>query len=226
MKGSRHRSSAASLLDSIGHRSGEFDLALGEDLEGLHHLLEHAPGTAEVHHEGGGVGRLEGVADPRDRMVRRDRRLVDQLDGDVLDRQHPRRGVLGGEGVGADLGVGTGQGACSADLPVLGGPIRATWAAPSGRMTVGGPPLRPGLLGGGELLGQVLDAGLDVGPQVLGPLVLGDGAQHLLETVEAFAWIGGVPVGGLGGLVLGGQVCRHVVDPMLPESAAAWRQTR
>jgi hypothetical protein len=60
-----------------------------------------------------------------------------------------------------------------------------------------------------ELLAKVLDAGLDVGLQVLGSLVLGNRAQHLAQPLEALARLARAAEARLGGLVLGGEVGWH-----------------
>jgi hypothetical protein len=100
--------------------------------------------------------------------------------------------------------------ACRADFPEFGGPSSATWPAPSRRTTVGGPVLAPPLPGRGELLGEVLDAGLDVAPEMLGAPVLGDRAEHLPRPAEPVLEGAGLAELGLRGLVLGREIGRHL----------------
>ena len=60
-----------------------------------------------------------------------------------------------------------------------------------------------------EFLGKVLDAGLDVRLEVLGPFVLGDGAQHLPQPIEALPRVARLAEGGLSGLVFGREIRGH-----------------
>src|SRR5438046_2744675 len=60
-----------------------------------------------------------------------------------------------------------------------------------------------------ELVGEILDARLDVGLQVFGALVLGNRAQHLAQPFETLARLTRFAKGGLGGLVLGAEVGGH-----------------
>ena len=61
----------------------------------------------------------------------------------------------------------------------------------------------PALLRAREFLRQLLDAGLDVGLQMIRSLVLGNGPQHLLEAGQAVLRLTRVAVSLLGFLVFG-----------------------
>ena len=71
------------------------------------------------------------------------------------------------------------------------------------------PAARPAPLGPLELLGPLLDPPLDVALEVVGPLVLGDHAQHLPEALEPLARVARLAERGLRGPVLGRQVGGH-----------------
>jgi hypothetical protein len=69
-----------------------------------------------------------------------------------------------------------------------------------------------------EFLGQLLDARLDVGLQMVGALVLGDGAQHLFQADQAVLWVARVSISLLGFFVLGRDVSRHTGGFYLTQS--------
>src|SRR5438552_14851002 len=77
-------------------------------------------------------------------------------------------------------------------------------------------PARSGALRSFELLGEILDARLDVGLQVFGALVLGNRAQHVAQPFETLARLTRLAKGGLRGLVLGAEVGRHRKKPLNP----------
>ena len=54
-----------------------------------------------------------------------------------------------------------------------------------------------------EFFRKFLDAGLYIRLEVLGPLVLGDYAQHLPQPLEALPRVAGLAEGGLRGFVFG-----------------------
>jgi hypothetical protein len=66
------------------------------------------------------------------------------------------------------------------------------------------------LFGTSEFLGQLLDARLYVGLQVVRALVLGDGAQHLLQADQALLRLARVAIRLLGFLVFGRDVGGHM----------------
>jgi hypothetical protein len=61
--------------------------------------LFDAGGLGEIDHQQRGVRALQRRLQPRHRMLRGDRRQVDELEVDVLVRHHPRLGKLRGERV-------------------------------------------------------------------------------------------------------------------------------
>src|SRR5947208_17565 len=64
-----------------------------------------------------------------------------------------------------------------------------------------------------ELLGEILDARLDVGLQAFGALVLGNRAQHLAQPFETLARLSRLAKGSLRGFVLGAEVGGHCKKP-------------
>ncbi len=174
------------------------------------HLLD-AGRLPQVDDQQAGLRRLQRVADPRHGVVGGQRRQVDQLKVNVLVREHAGLRVLCREGIGPDARMGAGEAMVQrrlahvgrADDGHLGGAFRADdqrWAAARGA-----------LARAAELLGELLDAGLDVRLQVLGALVLGNRAQHLPQAAQALRGVTGSAESRLGTLVLGTQVGRHGV---------------
>ena len=128
---------------------------------------------------------------------------------DVLVRHHARLGMLGGEGIGGDVRAGPGE-------PHAQRRLAGVWRADQGelRRTLGAHHVRDAAAGRAllrrlDFLGQFLDAALDIRLQVVGALVLGDGAQHLAQPVKALLRLARLAEGGFGGLVLGAEVGRH-----------------
>ena len=149
------------------------------------------------------------LASHGDRVLRRDRGQIDELEVDVLERHHARLGMLRRERILGDVRAGTGQARMQQRLPGIRRPeqrdLRGAFGADHQRgATVPASPARAP-----EFAGQVLDPRLDVGLQVFGSLVLGNDAQHLPQQLQPLARIAGAAVGGLGRLVLGAQVGGH-----------------
>src|SRR5205823_13924731 len=71
-----------------------------------------------------------------------------------------------------------------------------------------------GALRSSELVGEILDARLDVGLQAFGALVLGNRAQHLAQPLETLARITRFAKGSLRGLVLGAEGGGHCKKPL------------
>ena len=86
----------------------ELDLAL---LEPPQDAVEDGGGVGvgEVGHEQDGVGHLDHLREPGLHELARDRRRVDELDLDVLERHHVGGGGAGRERVIRDLRVGAGE---------------------------------------------------------------------------------------------------------------------
>ena len=181
-----------------------------------------ARGLGEIDDEQRRVRGLQGVHDPGNRMVAGDRRQIHELEVDVLERQHRRLGEPSGEGVGADLGVCTGElgdksgfsGVRGSEHRNLCGTLRSNDERRSGAGTA---PLRTR-----ELLGELLDPRLDVALEMLGALVLGDGAQHLPQALEPFLGLARAAEGGSAALYSGERLA-GIAWPSYPGSFVAVR---
>jgi hypothetical protein len=142
-------------------------------------------------------------------MLRRNRRQVDELKVHVLVRHHACLGVLGRERVRRDMRrrsrePGMQRGLARARRPEQRDLRRTFGVDHQRRATMSSSP--PGTF---EFLGQVLDAGLDVRLEVLGPFVLGDGAQHLPQPIEPLARVARLAEGRSSSLVLGREIRGH-----------------
>jgi|ERR1700674_1787263 len=113
------------------------------------------------------------------------------------------------KGYGATCAVDPVSRACSEDLPEFGGPISAICAAPSGRITNAGPPRVAPLLGASSSSESSRIRPYDIGLQVVGTLVLGDGAQHLAQPLQALPGDARLAEGSFCSLVLGREVGGH-----------------
>ena len=121
----------------------------------------------------------------------------------------PGSGILGRERIRRDLGARARQAGMKRRLARVRRPeqwdlCRALGANHQRRTAV-----RPAPLGSLELFGEFLDATLDVALEMVGPLVLGDHAQHLPQRLQALPGVARLAEGGLGGLVLGREVGGH-----------------
>jgi hypothetical protein len=172
--------------------------------------LLDAGGFAEVDHQETPIGGLQRVGQPRHGVLRRDRRQVDQLEGDVLEAQHARLGGLGGEWVWLHIGVRAGEPGVQGRLPGIRGTEQRHLAGALPAHHGGWPCPGTALAGRGELLGEVLDAAPDVASEMLGALVLGNGAEHFPQPAEPVLGSAGLAELGLGGLVLGRDIGRHL----------------
>ena len=142
-------------------------------------------------------------------MLRRHRRQVDELEVDLVEDQHARLGILRRERVFRDRGARSGEPRVQRGLARVGRPDERDLRRALGTDDERGAAARAALLRPLQFLGELLDAALDVGLEMIGPLVLGDRAQHLVQPVEPLARIARFPERGLRRLVLGAQVCRH-----------------
>jgi hypothetical protein len=173
------------------------------------HLLD-AGRLAEIHHQQARVRRLQRGSKPWQRMLRRHGRQVHELEVHVLVRHHARLRKLGRERIGRDLGVRTGQARVQRGFPGVGRPDQRELRRTLGPDDERRPAARgAALLRRLDFLGQFLDAALDIRLQVVGALVLGDGAQHLAQAIEPLARIARLAERGFGGLVLRAEVGRH-----------------
>ena len=95
-------------------------------------------------------------------MFRGDRRQIQELKQYILEGQHPRLRELGGKGIGSDLCVRAGKSSVQRGLSGIGrteqGDLRRAFAPDGGQGSGMGRPR----LGTRELLGELLDARLDV----------------------------------------------------------------
>ena len=151
--------------------------------------------VGQVHEQQGRVGRPDHARHPAFHHVGGDRRQVDELDAHVFPVHHAGGRLVRGERIGGDFRRGPGQ---SRQQPALAGVRRADQrdlAGPLPRNLVGDAAafLVPIVL---DLLGGVLDLGLQLGLQLFAGLVLGHQREHLPQAGQPF-------LGGLGLLVLG-----------------------
>ena len=142
-------------------------------------------------------------------MLSRDGGKIDELEVGLVDGEHARLRVLGGEGISADLGMGSGESSVQRRLARVRRAndrhlSRAVWMDVGRRAGFG-----PSLGRGGELFPELLDLGLDFSSEVFGSLVLRDGPVHVAQQVEPLVRICGAPVGRFRLFVLGRQVGRH-----------------
>jgi len=172
------------------------------------HLVQHV--AREVHHDRDQVRPPQRVHQPRGCEVGRDRRGVHELDLDVLEPHRARHGLVRGEGVVRHVHMGVGQGPHDRALARVRHPHQGHLArARSGHVedvrVLAAALLAPGVQGGLELA----HAALDVRLQPLGPLVLGDRAEHLLQRGQTLLVRGGPAEPIVCCLVVGCQVGRH-----------------
>jgi len=118
-------------------------------------------------------------------------------------REHAGQGYLSGVGILADLGLGAGELDVQARLAGVGWRDERYLRRPLRLEAVHRPGARRSLARPGQLVGQLLDAGLDIGLQMLGPLVLGDLLEHHLQPAEPLLGLAGLAEFGLGSFVLG-----------------------
>ena len=169
--------SSISASSSPSRAGGALPLRNEGDPAGREH--RHEPGQLiqevgrpGVHHDQGRVGRLERIHDPRHGVLGGDRRQVDELQVHVLVGEHSRLGELGRERIGAGFGPGTGQPVVQGGLARVGRAEQGDLGGSLGPHHMARARAASALAAGRELLGELLDAGLDVGLEVLGPLVL------------------------------------------------------
>ena len=189
----------------------QHDLLLLQLSEDQIDLLD-AGGLAEIDHQKGRVGRLQGVDQPWLHELLGDRRQVDELEMDVFVGEHAWHRRVGREGIGTDLGLRSGPALVKAGFAGVRRTDQADLRRALGANRVGGTAPAPPFLGTGEFLGELLDAALEVALNMLGSLVLGDGAEHLLEAVEAFARLPCLAVRLFGSSVLRCDVRGHRVE--------------
>ena len=171
--------------------------------------LVEAVRIRDVHDHQDAVRRLQCVDDPRFDEIRRDRRQIDQLQVGVLERQHARHGLARGQRVGPDIRLRAGQARVQTRFARVRRPDQRDLGGTFGPDRVHGPRATTALARPGEFLGQVLDARLDVGLQVIGSLVLGNRAQHFLQARQALGRLARGPVRRLGLAIVRGQVRWH-----------------
>ena len=124
-----------------------------------------------------------------------DRRRVDQLDCHVLEGHHRRGRRLGGERVGGHLGRCPGEAANQLALAGVGAAQEDCRAGPLPRDAKTAAALLAAFLGDQVLL-ELGDLGLQIGLEVVGPLMFGDLLEHDLEAGQFFlewSWPGGIP---------------------------------
>ena len=118
-------------------------------------------------------------------MLGRDGRQIDELKVHILVRHHAGLGMLGRERIRRDMRPRPREPRVQRRLARVRRSDQRDL-----RRTLGADHQRRGamshtLSGPLELIGKVFDAGFDIRLEVLGPFVLGDGAQHLPQPPEA-----------------------------------------
>ena len=180
-------------------------------LEPIEHFLAllDAVVAAQVDHQEDQVGRTDQVLDVRVHEILGDRRRVDQLHGHVLEGHHRRGRRLRGERVGGHLGRRPREAANQLALAGVGTAQEDCRAGPlPGDAKTAAALLAAALLGDQVLL-ELGDLGLQIGLEVVGPLVLGDLLEHDLQTGQFFLARRGPAVFLLGLQVLLGEIGWH-----------------
>ena len=181
------------------------------------HVLDllDAGGFVQVDDEKRRVRALQRSLHPAHRMLGCDRGKIDELDVNVLKWHHPGLRKLRRERIRRVVRTRSGEPRVQQRLAG----VRRTDQRDL-RCALGTDDERRSAVAAAaphrvDLVGELLDACLDVGLQPLGALVFGDRAQHFAQAIETLARLARLAVGGLGGLVFRAEVGGHDVAGVL-----------
>jgi hypothetical protein len=171
--------------------------------------LLQAIGIREIDHQETRVRRLQRAAKPGHRVRARDRGQIDELKRNILVRHHPCLRKLGGEGVGRGVRARGGEPRVQRRLAGVRRPEQRELRGTLGPDHEGGSAPGAAFLRALELLGEFLDAPLDVRLQMVGALVLRDDAQHLAQPLQALIRVACLAERGFHCPIFGRQVGGH-----------------